>query len=100
MLAPPQAVPPYEYNGNYAPTPIEPDYAAQPVQPVPVPVQPQSHSQYPTAVPLYALQRTPAAVDCPSCHQREMTRVEFASGGTTQSVHPSNICYTSFFLFV
>lgn len=97
MLAPPQEVPPYEYNANYHPTPIEPDhaqpaytetFAAQPVQQV-VPVQPQNN--YPTAVPLYALQRTPACVDCPSCGQREMTRVEFASGSTTQSVHPISI---------
>lgn len=102
ILAPPQEVPPYEYNANYHSYPIEPDHAqpayteaftAQPVQQA-QPALPQNN--YPTAVPLYALQRTPACVDCPSCGQREMTRVEFVSGSTTQSVHPSNIYYVSF----
>ncbi|CBF86634.1 uncharacterized protein ANIA_02337 [Aspergillus nidulans FGSC A4] len=46
--------------------------------------QPQP-SQYPTAFPLHALQRTPQVVDCPACHQREMTRTEAVNGNSTHA---------------
>jgi lipopolysaccharide-induced tumor necrosis factor-alpha factor len=39
---------------------------------------------YTHAVPLPTLQSIPAPVDCPFCGQRELTRTEFLSGGTTQ----------------
>ncbi|KAL5343037.1 LITAF-like zinc ribbon domain-containing protein [Aspergillus crustosus] len=43
----------------------------------------QQPGQYPTAVPLHALQRTSQVVDCPVCGQREMTRTEGVTGKTT-----------------
>ncbi|KAL4734512.1 LITAF-like zinc ribbon domain-containing protein [Aspergillus similis] len=46
--------------------------------------QPQP-SQYPTAFPLHALQRTPQVVDCPVCSQREMTRTEAVNGNSTHA---------------
>ncbi|RDW78853.1 uncharacterized protein DSM5745_05705 [Aspergillus mulundensis] len=48
----------------------------------PTPQLPQP-SQYPTAFPLHALQRTPQVVDCPVCGQREMTRTEAVNGKST-----------------
>lgn len=68
-------------------------YAAQPgmemqhqhqsQQQVPqVGVQPQQ-SQYRTATPLHSLGEAPAPVDCPSCGNRALTRIEYKSGQTT-----------------
>jgi predicted RNA-binding Zn-ribbon protein involved in translation (DUF1610 family) len=57
------------------------------------PYQIEQPSQYPTAVALHALQRTPQVVDCPMCGRREMTRTEAVTGKTTQYV-------TTFFHFV
>ncbi|MCJ1233158.1 hypothetical protein MMC14_001113 [Varicellaria rhodocarpa] len=39
--------------------------------------------QYQTAIPLYALGPGPAPVDCPVCHVRALTRVEYETGNTT-----------------
>ncbi|KAL4940053.1 LITAF-like zinc ribbon domain-containing protein [Aspergillus oleicola] len=52
-------------------------YPPQKYAPAPQP------NQYPTAVPLHALQRTSQVVDCPICHQREMTQTEGVNGKTT-----------------
>lgn len=46
--------------------------------------QPMPQSTYASATPLVSLQQGPAPVDCPMCRVRQMTRVEFVSGGTTQ----------------
>lgn len=103
-LAPaPVAVPPYEPNPEFqTPTPIQPDHA-QPqymdtfaIQQPQLPQQHEKQQQmqqqkYPIATPLHALQSSPAPVDCTSCHQREMTQIEFESGKTTQSVHTYGI---------
>jgi len=43
-------------------------------------------NNYQIATPLASLQQGPAAVDCPVCGVRELTRTEFVSGGTTQYV--------------
>ncbi|GKZ41933.1 hypothetical protein AbraIFM66951_011679 [Aspergillus brasiliensis] len=43
----------------------------------------QHPSGYNTPTPLYALQKTPAPVDCPACGQRKMTRVEAETGSST-----------------
>ncbi|KAL3422057.1 Cell death-inducing p53-target protein 1-like protein [Phlyctema vagabunda] len=40
-------------------------------------------TQFQTASPLHALQKAPSPVDCPVCGTRNMTRTEYASGGTT-----------------
>jgi len=40
-------------------------------------------NNYQMATPLPSLQQSPVPVDCPVCRVREMTRVEFVSGGTT-----------------
>lgn len=47
----------------------------------------QHPSGYNTPTPLYALQKTPAPVDCPACGERKMTRVEAETGSSTQYVH-------------
>ncbi|KAL2796566.1 LITAF-like zinc ribbon domain-containing protein [Aspergillus keveii] len=49
------------------------------------PYQIEQPSQYPTAVALHALQRTPQVVDCPMCGRREMTRTEAVTGKTTHA---------------
>ena len=41
-------------------------------------------SGYATVVPLHCVQSAPCPVDCPVCGEREMTRIEPVSGGTTQ----------------
>jgi lipopolysaccharide-induced tumor necrosis factor-alpha factor len=46
--------------------------------------QPMPQSTYASATPLVSLQQGPSPVDCPMCRVRQMTRVEFVSGGTTQ----------------
>ncbi|GLA35748.1 hypothetical protein AnigIFM63309_000768 [Aspergillus niger] len=43
----------------------------------------QHPSGYNTPTPLYALQKTPAPVDCPACGERKMTRVEAETGSST-----------------
>ncbi|KAI9696803.1 MAG: hypothetical protein M1836_005165 [Candelina mexicana] len=44
----------------------------------------QPTSRYQTATPLHALSMGPAPVDCPACGKREVTRVTFENGNTTQ----------------
>jgi hypothetical protein len=44
----------------------------------------QQKNTYPIATPLGSLQEVPAAVDCPACSTREMTRAEYVNGGRTQ----------------
>lgn len=68
------------------------DAKAYPGQPGPEQFQqphmyytPYGHpSGYATATPLHSVQSAPCPVDCPSCGQREMTRVEPVTGMTTQ----------------
>ncbi|CAG8158534.1 unnamed protein product [Penicillium olsonii] len=67
-----------------------PGYAPSPSKEYPNQPQPQQFytpathpSGYMTAVPLHSVQSAPCPVDCPVCGQREMTRVEAVSGGTT-----------------
>ncbi|KAL4807876.1 LITAF-like zinc ribbon domain-containing protein [Aspergillus unguis] len=72
-----------EANGiRHAPEPWNPDPRMYPPQPYGQPQQPPPN-QYPNAFPLHALQRTSQVVDCPICHQREMTRVEAVNGNST-----------------
>lgn len=90
----PAAVPPYEPNPEFqTPTPIQPDHAQPQYMESFPPQQPQllQQQKYPIATPLHALQSSPAPVDCTSCHQREMTQIQFESGSTTQSVHAYGI---------
>ncbi|KAJ6037190.1 LPS-induced tumor necrosis factor alpha factor [Penicillium herquei] len=61
-----------------------------PGQPVANQFQPRQYytpfgqpTTYATAVPLHALQSASCPVDCPTCGQREMTRIEAVSGTTT-----------------
>ncbi|OQE10478.1 hypothetical protein PENVUL_c004G07862 [Penicillium vulpinum] len=70
-----------------------PSEKAYPGQPLPQQGQgylqpfytPSCHpSGYSSAVPLHSLQSASCPVDCPVCEQREMTRIEPVSGGTTQ----------------
>ncbi|KAL4991252.1 LITAF-like zinc ribbon domain-containing protein [Aspergillus falconensis] len=63
--------------------PSDPTPQMYPPQPY-APAQSQP-SQYPTAFPLHALQRTPQVVDCPVCSQREMTRTEAVNGNSTHA---------------
>lgn len=39
-----------------------------------------------SVVPLYALSKSPAVIDCPRCAQRGLTVVDYKSGSATQSV--------------
>ncbi|KAE9366413.1 hypothetical protein N431DRAFT_351562 [Stipitochalara longipes BDJ] len=65
----------------------------QPVQEKSVPQAQQQQQQqavmatpqnnFASATPLVSLQQGPTPVDCPMCRTRQMTRVEFVSGGTT-----------------
>jgi len=41
---------------------------------------------YQNATPLASLQQGPSPVDCPLCGVREVTRVEYVTGGYTQCV--------------
>ncbi|KAJ6139939.1 hypothetical protein N7471_006425 [Penicillium samsonianum] len=73
----------------YAGQPL-PQYSQAQTQPQQGPGQPQQFytpsghpSGYASAVPLHCVQSAPCPVDCPVCGQREMTRVEAVSGGTT-----------------
>lgn len=47
---------------------------------------PPPRNNYQIATPLGSLQQDPVPVDCPICGVREMTRIEFVSGGTMQQV--------------
>jgi len=77
---PHQAVPPY--NEKYPPQAPQQYYGGdQPQGQQAQPLPPQS--QFQTAIPLAALNRSPAPVDCPICHQRAMTNVHYESGGFT-----------------
>ncbi|KAL2817682.1 LITAF-like zinc ribbon domain-containing protein [Aspergillus cavernicola] len=85
-----QNIPPQDYP-NY-PQPSEPTKQVPDASnPGPQMYPPQQYapalqsSQYPTATPLHALQRTPQAVDCPVCHEREMTRTQGVNGNTTHA---------------
>jgi lipopolysaccharide-induced tumor necrosis factor-alpha factor len=62
----------------------EKTYPQQGVPQQQYPQQPMPQSTYASATPLVSLQQGPAPVDCPMCRVRQMTRVEFVSGGTTQ----------------
>jgi len=42
-------------------------------------------NHYQNATPLGSLQQSPAPVDCPRCGVRELTRVEYVSGGTAHA---------------
>ncbi|CAG8927505.1 unnamed protein product [Penicillium salamii] len=68
-----------------ASAPRDKEYPNQPPQNHPQQFYtPAGHpSGYMTAVPLHSVQSAPCPVDCPVCGQREMTRVEAVSGGTT-----------------
>ncbi|KAL4779750.1 hypothetical protein BJX76DRAFT_361471 [Aspergillus varians] len=86
--------PPNAHQPMYPPNNQIPEIQIQTPQPQgPHMVPPQQYapavqpSQYPTAVPLHALARVSQVVDCPECHQREMTMVEAVNGKTTQYVH-------------
>lgn len=100
----PAAVPTYEEQQQQPQTETHelssrelPAYAQPPTEQTPEiqPHQPQqtfyAGSQHPsgynTPTPLYALQKTPAPVDCPACGERKMTRVEAETGSSTQYVH-------------
>jgi hypothetical protein len=65
------------------PTPVyekAPEYPPQ--QPAPMPMH-QGH-QFMTAMPLAALTRSPAPVDCPSCGARALTACSYQSGDNAQ----------------
>jgi hypothetical protein len=57
-----------------------PNVAPQQVSPAGFP---QQAPKYQHATPLHGLGESSAPVDCPSCRQRELTRVEYHSGQTT-----------------
>ncbi|KAL4861894.1 LITAF-like zinc ribbon domain-containing protein [Aspergillus spectabilis] len=84
-----QTLPPQNYANtpppNEPPTQHDPSNHSPQMYPPQPQLQPavQQPSQYPTAVPLHALQRSPQVVDCPVCGQREMTRTEGVTGKTT-----------------
>jgi lipopolysaccharide-induced tumor necrosis factor-alpha factor len=71
------------------PTPVyekAPEYPQQQQQQVPMqspPVHVQGH-QFMTAMPLAALSRSPAPVDCPSCGARALTACSYQSGDNAQ----------------
>lgn len=67
-----------------------PSFQQQPSQQS-VPVM-QKQSMYQSAIPLASLQGNPAPVDCPICHNREMTRVDYQSGGYTH-VAAALLCF-------
>ncbi|GLB12479.1 hypothetical protein AtubIFM57258_010161 [Aspergillus tubingensis] len=76
----------------YAQPPTEQTPEIQPHQPQQTFYAGSQHpSGYNTPTPLYALQKTPAPVDCPACGERKMTRVEAETGSSTQS-WASSIC--------
>jgi lipopolysaccharide-induced tumor necrosis factor-alpha factor len=68
-------VQPYQEKNNY-------QQQVMPQQPMAQ--QPMPQNNFASATPLVSLQQGPAPVDCPMCRVRQMTRVEFVSGGTTQ----------------
>ncbi|PWY77610.1 hypothetical protein BO83DRAFT_376635 [Aspergillus eucalypticola CBS 122712] len=70
----------------YAQPPIEQTPEIQPHQPQQTFYAGSQHpSGYNTPTPLYALQKTPAPVDCPACGERKMTRVEAETGSSTHA---------------
>ena len=64
--------------------PAEKGYPPQGMPAQPVFQQPIPQNNFASATPLFSLQQGPAPVDCPMCRVRQMTRVEYVSGGTTQ----------------
>jgi hypothetical protein len=62
----------------------EKNYPQQGLPEQPMAQQPMPENNFASATPLVSLQQGPAPVDCPVCRVRQMTRVEFVSGGTTQ----------------
>src|SRR5271155_4417385 len=82
----PQCAPqgaPQIYQVIYPQAPQQPQYHVQPVQSQPV-GQNTNSSQYQTTVPIPNLGVASAAVDCPICRRRSMTRTEYVVGNTTQ----------------
>ena len=82
----PQGAPqgaPQIYQVIYGQAPQQEQYHMQPVQSQPM-VQNANDSQYQTTVPIPNLGVASAAVDCPICLQRGMTRTEYVVGNTTQ----------------
>jgi lipopolysaccharide-induced tumor necrosis factor-alpha factor len=61
----------------------EKNYPQQGLPEQPMAQQPMPANNFASATPLVSLQQGPAPVDCPVCRVRQMTRVEFVSGGTT-----------------
>lgn len=57
---------------------INPAQMAQPTTPG------AATHQFQTSMPLSALSRSPAPVDCPSCGQRALTSVQYESGDNAQ----------------
>ncbi|KAK3174732.1 hypothetical protein OEA41_001978 [Lepraria neglecta] len=55
----------------------------QPMQQAPVQQMQTQPSMYQNAVPLHSLTEAAAPIDCPTCRQRGLTRVEFVAGNTT-----------------
>ena len=46
--------------------------------------EPAKPQRFQNVMPLAALNRSEAPVDCPMCHQRDMTVTNFEAGGSTQ----------------
>ena len=73
-------------NVQYHPQPAAKQPIQQPVQQV----QYVTHAPtFVTAFPLHALNQGPAPVDCPVCHRRAMTTIEFEAGSSTQFIPSS-----------
>ncbi|KAH8755544.1 LITAF-like zinc ribbon domain-containing protein [Hyaloscypha finlandica] len=64
----------------------EKNYPQQGMPQQPMAQQPMPANNFASATPLVSLQQGPAPVDCPMCRVRQMTRVEFVSGGTTHLI--------------
>src|SRR2546421_11062576 len=82
----PQGAPqgaPQIYQVIYPQAPQQQQYQVQPVQSQPV-GQIANDSRYQTTVPIQNLGLGNAAVDCPICLKRGMTRTEYVIGNTTQ----------------
>jgi hypothetical protein len=71
--------------GSYGMPPPQQQYQQQPMQPM---QQGGGGTQFQTAVAIPNLGMGSAPVDCPSCGKRGMTRLEYATGNTTQYVYP------------
>ncbi|KAH8656210.1 LITAF-like zinc ribbon domain-containing protein [Tricladium varicosporioides] len=85
--------------GQPMPMQMQPQPMGIPQQQQPMQMKPGQRT-YQNATPLASLGRSPAPIDCPTCGQRSMSRIEYIVGNTTHAWALGLCCLTGLFCFV